>query len=306
MPLFSFSGHETFPLRFNWLTKAVELVRQDPRILNSDEAIAEFGVGKNMVRAIKHWGLATGVLENADEARGAVVVTDLGGFLFGESAADPYCEDTATLWLLHWMLCRSPERATLWHFIFGHWRGNTLDLHSIQSGLAKWLDEKGGDLPSTSTLKRDLQCLLNTYIASQAGTAHLEDVVSCPLATLGLLSGAGGMVYRSGGRQSGLPAEIFAFAVLDYWKRVAPGTETIAVQEILERRASPGQIFLLGEDQAFELVSQIEAFDDAPFGYNGTAGLRQLYRTSSVTPEDMLARYYRTPYVHSADATLTA
>jgi len=57
-PRISFSGHETFPLRFNWLKKGIDAAAEDPEIFNSDRAIAEFGVGKNMVRAIRHWGLA--------------------------------------------------------------------------------------------------------------------------------------------------------------------------------------------------------------------------------------------------------
>ena len=33
-----------------------------------DDAIAQFGVGKNMVNAIKHWAVATGFLETTDES----------------------------------------------------------------------------------------------------------------------------------------------------------------------------------------------------------------------------------------------
>jgi len=302
--VFSFSGHETFPLRFSWLTKAVEFVQSNPRILNADEAIAEFGVGRNMVRAIKHWGQATGVLELDTEERGAVRVTPLGLFLFGQEGVDPYCEDTATLWLLHWQLCRTAERSTLWHFLFGYWRGGAIDMLGLQPVLEKWLDDREGQMPSPSTLKRDLLCLANTYVAQQRKGQDLEEAAGCPLASLGLLYDNGGALYLREGRQHGLAPELFAYAVLDYWDRIAPETETLAVQEVLERRASPGQVLLLGEEQAFELVSQVEAFDRPPFRFDSTAGLQQLYRTSKVAPEDMLDRYYRSALMlHSDDVT---
>jgi hypothetical protein len=61
-----FSGHETFPLRQMWLKKAFEQADDGffiPKSTFSDEsAIAAFGVGKNMVSAIRHWALACGIM----------------------------------------------------------------------------------------------------------------------------------------------------------------------------------------------------------------------------------------------------
>jgi hypothetical protein len=67
---FSFSGHETFVFRYTWLKKAVDAVSFDPRIFGQDDAIVTLGVGKNMVRSIRHWGLATGTLEEEPKSRG--------------------------------------------------------------------------------------------------------------------------------------------------------------------------------------------------------------------------------------------
>lgn len=292
---FSFSGHETFPLRFNWLKKAVDVVSEKAGIFNSDEAIAEFGVGKNMVRSIKYWALATEVLEShADTAkRRALRVSEFGTYLLGDDGVDPYFEDTATLWLLHWLLCREPDRATLWHFVFGHWREGGLDLQNLQPVLEDWLNMQGGTPPASSTLLRDMQCLQNTYVARRRNQTHLEETVSCPLASLRLLYEQSGALYLRDGRQNGLPPEIFAYAVLDYWNRKFPEIETLSLQDVLTRRASPGQIFLLSEYQIFELTSRIERFENAPFRYNVASGLQQFYREPGVIPQDMLDRYYR-------------
>ena len=129
-PMVSFSGHETFPIRYPWPAKAVEATDADPEVFQDDRAIATFGVGRNMVRAIRHWGLAAEVLEA--DGRGRVVPTDLGRAVFGLDGADLYCEDPGTAWLLHWLLCRDPARATLWHFVFGHWAGRSTSGGSAQ------------------------------------------------------------------------------------------------------------------------------------------------------------------------------
>ena len=291
---YSFSGHETFPLRLNWLKKAVNVVNEKDTIFHSDAAIVEFGVGKNMVRSMRHWGLATEVIEpNADsKKRNGLRVSEFGAYLLGEEGVDPYCEDNATLWLLHWLLCRSPHRSTLWHFIFGHWRGGALEFRNLRPILKKWLDDRGGSMPSDATLSRDFKCFLNTYIAPRLAASHLENVVAFPLTSLGLLYEDGGVVYLREGQSRRLPPEIFAYAVLDYWDREFCGTETLSVQDVMTKQASPGQIFLLSEEQVFELVSRVEAFDEVPFRFDSTAGVHQFYRTSGAAPQALLEHYY--------------
>ena len=49
----SFGRHETFSLRYAWLTKGFKVFMKKKTIFSSDEATIELGVGKNMVNAIK-------------------------------------------------------------------------------------------------------------------------------------------------------------------------------------------------------------------------------------------------------------
>jgi len=276
----SFSGHETFPLRFLWLPKAVRAAEKNPGVFQSDEAIATFGVGKNMVRSMKHWGLATGALRPVEGSRSDVEPTAFGRATFGEGGADPYCERLETAWRLHWNLCRDAERATLWHFLFGHWRGVVVDLPALEHELAAWLGET--DMPSASTLKRDFLCLSACYAPTRSASADPEEAATCPLTALGLAQRSAGTLTLRAGRRTGLSARVFADAVLDYWGRVAPGRESISVDEVLTHAGSPGRVFLLSEGQAFELVEAIAALPDAPFRFDETAGLQQLYRTADI------------------------
>ena len=55
------SGHETLPLRFRWLKKAVDAVwksegygESNQHIFSGPDAIAELDVGKNMVSSIRY------------------------------------------------------------------------------------------------------------------------------------------------------------------------------------------------------------------------------------------------------------
>ena len=88
---YMFSGHETFPYRYTWLPKGVRYLEEYPDLFARDDATVILGVGKNMVRSIRHWSQAVGVIESP--RRGEYQPTDLGNALFGANGWDPYIED---------------------------------------------------------------------------------------------------------------------------------------------------------------------------------------------------------------------
>lgn len=164
--LFSFSGHETFVFRYAWPKKAVDAVLKDPMVFQDDAAVVTLGVGKNMVRSIRHWGLVTGILTDTELARGqGVSVTALGNLLFGEGGKDPYLEDQNTLWLLHWNLCRQEHRCTTWQWAFNSLPSNEFTRDSLYDLINALLRQKQVDLPSEGILRRDIEIFIRTYVA---------------------------------------------------------------------------------------------------------------------------------------------
>ena len=116
----SFSGHETFPFRYTWLKKGIDAVRENPTVFMSARATITLGVGKNMVRSIRHWCLTARLIkedESIPNNRGRqLVLTRLGEAIFADDGFDPYLEDVATLWLIHWQITTNTNRASLWAF----------------------------------------------------------------------------------------------------------------------------------------------------------------------------------------------
>src|SRR5438874_2742214 len=117
-PRVRFSGHESFPLRFSWLAKGVRFCAGSPEGFADPEAMVALGVGKNMVRSIRFWCIESQMIVNAAQGRAtratALRPTELGEFLFGVDGADPYLEDPATLWLVHWGLSGRASGPTTW------------------------------------------------------------------------------------------------------------------------------------------------------------------------------------------------
>ena len=132
-----FSGHETFPLRYGWLKKTFDAVwktedsEENRAVFTGEDAIARFGVGKNMVASMRHWATATGVIKDA-ETKGRTETTQLGRCLFGPNGLDPYMENPATAWLLHWQLSGRPDnKKTTWFWAFNHYPGITFERETL-------------------------------------------------------------------------------------------------------------------------------------------------------------------------------
>lgn len=50
---YNFSGHETFPVRYTWLSKTLQHLGDEPKLFTRDDAMVLLGVGKNMVAAMR-------------------------------------------------------------------------------------------------------------------------------------------------------------------------------------------------------------------------------------------------------------
>ena len=188
---FGFSGHETFPFRYPWLKKGYDAVCEDGAAFLRNDAITTLGVGKNMVRSIRHWCLTAGVVEasGAGEA-GSLRPTPLGKRLFADDGLDPYLEDPGTLWLLHWQIASNRYRAATWFWTFGCFHEPEFTRDGLTAALCKWTETLPGKKAAPVSVRRDVEVFLRTYVPSRHGRETLEDSLDCPLTELGLISAA--------------------------------------------------------------------------------------------------------------------
>jgi hypothetical protein len=152
---------------------------------------------KNMVRSIRHWGLATGVLFEEPKSRGTVMnISRFGEFLFGDgesSGADPFLEDPNTLWLLHWLLISNWERSTTWQWAFNRFPSNEFTREGLLQSVEDEIRRLNLSPPSESTLKRDIEVFIRTYLSGRGNrTTAVEDSLDCPLTELNLLEEVSG------------------------------------------------------------------------------------------------------------------
>lgn len=288
----NFSGHETFPFRYTWLKKAVDAISKDPEAFDRDTAISELGVGKNMVMAIEHWALVTGVLETDKKG---LRVSSFGEKLLSNNGWDPYLEDMASLWLLHWKLCTNMNDATSWYFVFNKLTQIEFTKEQLCHEIRVFATINNYK-KSLKMVDRDVDCLIRTYVPSKAVQQNiLEDSLECPLTELSLIQELGqkGLYVFSRGYQRELPDEIFIYALIVFWDRFHKSRGAISFEDIAYSECSPGQVFKIDEDSLAHRLEGIEKLTHGVLRYDETSRLRQVYRSKPESPDTYLRKYYK-------------
>lgn len=298
-----FSGHETFPLRYGWLKKAYDAVAQFDDatmargIFLNEDAIARFGVGKNMVASMRHWATCCGVLRYDEQAK-TLTASDFGHLLFGTKGLDPYLEHPASLWLLHWQLATyAPDRPTktTWYWTFNHFPALDFARVELVDGLMRLAETHNWSRLAEKTLRNDVDCLIRTYEARDSDGADVEDLLASPLSELGLIRGQRNHFRLIRDAKRSLPNAVFVSALNEFWNSLG-AQRTLSFEAIAHEPGSPGRVFLLDEA---DLADRLLALDDLTGGlmrWSETAGLKQVLRENSLTRpriEGLLRKAYQ-------------
>lgn len=278
----AFARHETFHLRFGWLRKAYAAVCEDEGTFLRQDATVRLGVGKNMVNAIRYWALAYKILEekpNPQRPRQPLLTpTPFGHQLLDEDGWDPYLEDTASLWLLHWSLLSPTSLAPVWWVAFNLFAPQQFEEHQLVDHVVELTAATGWPAVNESSIKKDVDCLLRTFAFRRHGRQTMDDVLDCPTRELGLLTTAVGETrswrFVTGPKPT-LPPSIVAHACLDYLATAAPGERTISIARLAGDPGSPGRAFRLTETALYDAL--LDASQQHPaLRVVEPAGLRQL------------------------------
>lgn len=309
-----FTGHDTFPLRYGWLYKSINHLKNMGKFQTSNEehtraAIVELGVGKNMVNAIRYWAEACSfAVPVSDNGRIEHQVSELGEYVFGsggpESGADPFLEKMGTVWLVHFLLNFSYENLTAYRYFFNYSNIQSFEKKKL---LEDFADESvfltGSEVSNVSTLKKDLDCFINTYSKKRklvTGKKNLtvdEDHFSSPLSELNLLNENANSFYISElAERVSLPIEIFIYALVKFLsaENADSSADTIDFDSLLSKPCSPGRIFRLSESGLGHKLDEAQEFSQGNIKWIDSLGLRQVRVSGDIfsKPESFIYQYY--------------
>ncbi|WP_340111013.1 DUF4007 family protein [Maribellus mangrovi] len=291
-----FSGHETFVVRNFWPKKGYDFIINGGNF-NADEAVVELGVGRNMVTSINFWMKALGLV---DEKNGTP--TQIANFLFGKNGVDPYLEDIASIWLLHYYLVKT-DFSTIYQSVFNHFRKERASFKKSQlkAFIKRLYAEANDNRFNESTIDKDISVFCRLYNTPNFREIKkdYEDEVSGLMLELSLLhstiestDGEKGKkkvewFHLTAKSRKSLPYIITLFSILDQHEK----SKSISFRRLEVEENSPGMVFLLNKDGLYEQLKEIEQNVDGT-QLNESQGNINLILPENLDKWQLLKDYY--------------
>lgn len=297
----AFAKHETFYIREGWLFKGMAAIKRAEdedklqTIFLDLDAAERLGIGQNMVRSLRFWMQATGLSEEKLEERQRVQhLTPFGELVW---TYDRYLEDDATLWLLHYHLACSQDQATTWYWFFNHFAPSTFDESNCLDALHNWVISNYSDQEiALGSLKRDIDCLLQTYLPSKTSRTP-EELTESPFSRLHILnriSDDRGRRYRME-RLDAIHFHplILLYVLVDRQLKVRNGASQVGLSDVLRESLNAGRVFGLTTTVLSDLLAHLNKdYQDWRIHFVRTAGLDMLTLPVLEPIDDILTRYY--------------
>ena len=274
-------GHEKFALREGWLNKGLIIVSENPGIFQSDEAPDIFGIGNNMVKSVRYWLKAFGLVVETP-GKGASL-TDIGKIIL---KYDCYFEETFTLWVLHSNIAKNDKEATSWYMFFNRCQIEDLNRDQIQQVLKREICKYAeGTAFSDNSLKSDVDVILNMY-SNTKEILDPEDKNISPFSELRLLK-------KVDGRYSKITADkriINEWVVLYELADMLKERESISIEEVSFNEKGLKNIYQMSFVMINDFLDKLDAL-----GYihvDRTAGLDMIYKEKKFSALEILEEYY--------------
>jgi len=277
----SFSGHDKFECKIDWITKGLNAFNKNNQIFNSaniEEGIETLGLGINMIKSLNHWMQVLGLIEKSN-------LTELGSTLLKR---DPYLENSDTLWLLHWNIVKHQERATLYNIFFNTIYPHKFTREDILNQVTLWLEHEGIKL-SLSTIKSDIDVFVRMYKNNVR-----QDINLNLFSELKLITEQASSTYALNiNSATDISDNAFVYILIDYIDTLNnTASESISMDDIQRGKLSLQKSLCMGENTLYHKIHRLEQLTDGKLAYSEASGIRQIYISGSLNKTDLLHRIY--------------
>lgn len=282
---YRFSGHETFHCRPIWLKKGYDFI-QDNNQFHEDNAVTKLGVGKNMVASIKFW-LKSFSLYDPNQNALETIADDL----LGDQGFDPFIENDATLYLLHYFLVQNIETSSIYNLVFLKFsKEKTEFTHENLVSFIKRECLKTETTVTKKTLDNDIKVLIKNYIVSKDKNIAIEDNFNGLFHDFDFIqkidSENGETKYRfniNSGKN--IPEDLFLYIILLVFKdQISIDFETI--------RQKVSSVFLIEKQGTYDIIEKLALKHSNSITFNDDAGRQELQFKKEIDKSQLLRNYY--------------
>lgn len=282
---YTFSGHESFQCRQLWLKKGYDYLLSG-KSFNEEDAVVKLGVGKNMVSAIRYWMRAFNIIDSKDKP------TEFGTKLFDDDGYDPFLEDDASLWLLHYQLIKT-GLASIYGIIFNEFRKEKLFFNKDTFvNYMKRIRETDKNLNfNENTLAGDFTVFVKMYQNNAGNDKDVEDSFSGILSEIELLKTTGKSKEEQcqieNNDRDKLSEAVVLFSILDN-----PNYgNSISLNSLEYDTNSPGSVFALNRSGLTNKISEI-VHGSKNITFTDHAGIKELQFKNKPNAYSILDTYY--------------
>ena len=289
-----FRAHDTFFIRKGWLNKGLSQVRRDSSVFISktQNPMDVFGIGNNMVKALRYWMQVTGLTKEPEKGKRVQEFTDFGKLVFEN---DRYIDETGTLLLLHYELASNKDDATAWYFFFNEFTFNEFTKEDFVREIQNFIQMNNEDEVATRSLEDDFACILNTYQSRTKIGASIspENNIDCPLGELNLIDvlDKKRKIYRKAIPSKELFDPWIVMAVISKWSEKHGNVKEVSLNDLLSSPCNIGKIFNLDTITMLDILYKTEKLGRIKI--NRTAGLDVVVLNDVPTYKECIAEYYR-------------
>lgn len=280
-------GHQSFHIRRGWIYKGLSKVRENREIFYDKTKVLtdEFGIGSNMITALKYWLEALKLVNRKKIGTKTVYeLTEIAKLIL---RYDPYLEEIETWQLLHYNLATNEELATTWYWFFNEYKGNRFNKENLVNNLSIYIEEKYNKEVADRSIKDDITCLLNTYLSKNIKTP--EDNIESPFAELGLIS----FVNKKNGEVNYAKSHKYNINMyLSYYilLKLSDGKEHVDIKKLIESKNSIGSLFNLDSYEVLEIMDKLQ--NEGLIRIIRTSGLDYITFVNKINEEECLAKIY--------------
>lgn len=287
-----FRAHDTFFIRKGWLSKGMRHVydKGDVFVSRDENPTDVFGIGTNMVKALRYWLQAVGITQEPAAGRRIQTFTNLGNQIY---EYDRYIEELGTLYLLHYKLASNRENATAWYFFFNEFKMSEFTKEDFVSALQSYVLMSGEDISvALRSLNDDFACIVNTYLPrykSNPGKVSPENNIDCPFGELGFIDILSKEKHTY---KKTIPAarNFNPWVILAIIVDQVNSKNDIALNELLTAPCNIGRIFNLDAITLLDILHQVEKTGELKI--IRTAGLDIVRLNNQRTFQECVEMYY--------------
>lgn len=287
-----FRAHDTFFIRKGWLGKGMRCVAQKPDVFVSrdENPMDVFGIGANMVKALRYWLQAVGITEEPDKGKRIQHFTEFGKLVYQN---DPYIEELGTLFLLQYKLSCRADLATAWYYFFNEFSMHEFTKDDFVDGLQKYIKIVDPEFSvANRSLNDDFQCIISTYLPRykiNSTKMSPENNIDSPFGELGLVDilNKQKKTYK---KSVPLSSSFDSFIILAVIADNANDRKELSLNELLTSPRNIGKVFNLDSIIMLDLLYRIEKTGFIKI--NRTAGLDVITLNNNLTFLDCVKRFY--------------